>query len=332
VTDLQLEGSKYAKGHCGYYDVVPLFGSAHHTYVQTHFLDCFIAFACYGGTYLNPGPHNVWPAELFSPGSGRAMGKEMPVDPVAAKRMATFSSNPDYRPVYDRTTGGYNNLGDCSGLLYAIQGVCHQMCNRILWSGAENFDFFNASINWPPSLNFSRIVYGFWGVPASLDLAVSCMKQWMSSPDEAGAPSPQRLSEHDIHREWIQGLRRHFENGYKPEERAKHLETTFNTIGEEGLLRLGSVRRAKILELDAVFHADKKELDVALLQANLSKLEYVTQLNAKFEAYLTAIGSVLPPKDFEALFGTPPGDGQLHPLVSLEQMPDFGDIWKQMGL
>ena len=333
----QGERPKDETARIGYYDLAGGVGAlAQHTYAAlTGPGGRPVRFGCYGGTDLNPGPNNVFPAHFYDPDilnfNPPPRGQTSPVALHAARAMASFSMAPEIRDIYDRRTGGTTGLGDCSGLVYAVMGVCHQMCNRVLWATAINQGFTFARVNWPPSMRASHALYGFAGVAGPLGTmqsALDLMKRVMYPGGEAGVAE----AEAEILETWLRELRAHLRDGYTQEARAAALESMFRTAqGGEGLARYSSAEREGILGSDLQIHALKRELDHGLLQGTVAKQDYVATLNASFDSHLRRLSEVMPREGFDTVFGSPLPQDQKYGVVALDQMPDYGELWERLS-
>lgn len=126
---------------CGTY---PLAGGLQHTYVYTDFgkLPCrHHDFQCYGGV------------ERGSSHIGESSDLELAI--------AIACNNPyDLREDYNRMKITLvSRFGDCSGIVYGVTGVCHQMANRILYACGSHPDVFDFT----PSAILSYLAYGVYG-------------------------------------------------------------------------------------------------------------------------------------------------------------------------
>ncbi len=142
--------------------------TADHAYAILSFNGAVYRFQCYGGTNDSG---NQYPTNYYIPrsmwytrDSARQSVTSLACHPEGAILLAQWGGGVDYaRYDYNSKSGGYTGRGDCSGLTYALDGVCHQMCNTVT-SATKMHDPINAFINWPPSLNSSKLIYGNRGI------------------------------------------------------------------------------------------------------------------------------------------------------------------------
>jgi hypothetical protein len=279
-----------------------------------------VEFGCYGGTDRNPGKNLVYPADFRPPYiadlNPPPLGKSLRSTLRVARGMAQFSLNPEVRDSYNRTSGGYLNRGDCSGLLYGVQGVCHQMCNRVLWAGSRNLGFTYTPVNFPPSMRVSHPLYGFWGVSDTMPAAVRL------ATELARGGRPVSLSDAELEEMGIEGLRLHLERGYGREARALLVDRVMDgMLGADFSETYAITHQEGILEADLELHRRKRDLDVALLQGTMPNAEYVRELNAEVSVLMARYADVLRPADFRTAFAAEPAEVQQTAVVAEELMP-----------
>ncbi len=150
---------------CGYYDIDIKIGSVaigHHTYGRAN--NETVNFQCYGTVHGGKAKHEVYPAK-FS-GLRRWRSKTITVDLERARYYAAngqkgWKKRSDYNKIpKDIFHPKKSFFGDCSGLWYAVGGVCHQMANSIFVAEGKGVE---SSLVWPPEFNATRAIYGVRG-------------------------------------------------------------------------------------------------------------------------------------------------------------------------
>lgn len=324
----------------GYYD---LSGAQflHHAFA---IVDGRINFQCYGGT---TGDNRVFPAEFWTPIRfiSKPLGKSLPCSAYVARGLAEFGIPSDLsRTDYDRKSGGYLNLGDCSGIVYAFNGVCHQMCNviTIATTSDQPGDISWAPVNWPPSLSASWLLYSYRGTitPGGLAapfllIVAALFKRLLGlsyNVPEGELPVGNRLPGYldDLYAAHHKMLKESLEAKPQPETRAIYLE---NLLSEA----LGPAANAQgllppILEADTAFFRVKQDLDNLLIRGNICHADYAETVNKAFTAMIGQYANVLSAEDFEKVFGSSPGDKPFV-LVDPQLMPEtYEGVKEALGL
>ncbi|BAZ49655.1 hypothetical protein NIES4103_22670 [Nostoc sp. NIES-4103] len=281
-----------------------------------------IIFPCYGGARKDSSNHNVYPAHFWTPNiiGYKDVGISVRINLKVARAIATYQHKPDIRNSYDRRSGGWLNLGDCSGLVYGVSGVCHQMCNRILTASQSILSILNAPVNWPPSLSVTYWIYGFTGgVVAERPLAEYDLKAFVS----------EELSENPL----LINLREDIKTKHLPDNRLPELQMKLTrTLGFEKASKYPIAVTSKFLNEEVQFYTNKMNLDHQLLEGTLSKYEYVEQLNKAFRDFTAKLSSFLPHEDYISIFGTNP-EVPVYELVKEDLMPDdYSRIGKALKL
>jgi len=276
-----------------------------HAFVVGHDPDRTTYFPCYGGTDRTEGrefPAPLWTA--WRVGYER-IGTEVAADLALAAICA--SGSPEWRDSYDRHLGGPFQVGDCSGILYGVSGVCHQMANRILYAnnGPHVGSMEARCVVWPPSLSATWVTYGFFGRQLEFDLYWDIVKRVYHSGGFAAAdvgPDPMR-----------QMVESHFANAYQPENREPTVHAALSNHAE-------SPRQMEAAyEKDEVFTRDKRELDIQLVRGEISVDGYVNALNDEFARYLPELEDIVTSGQEQVIL-----DDQNHELVSRDLMLDQG--------
>lgn len=298
----------------GYYNLSGV-EIAQHTYAmvsrqgQTYALPCFGSFATQEGQRGHSGVQ--YPAEMWTPWIlwSRSKGFELPANLLVALGMAQFSISPGYDwtendwDAYWRDNPGLNgySVGSWAGIVYGITGVCHQACNRILWSTTKG-NFLDTAVNWPPSLSASYWVYGFHGrspeAAAILAGALVIKALLGDKADEGELRKSEDLARTVMHHQTVQSLRDPTESYGRAREVRARLERL------EQPLSLDAATIEAIVSLDRAFAQDKKERDAQLYQTDNDRQhdDYAGNVNQRFRDLLSQFRNLMPPQTFAHFF------------------------------
>jgi hypothetical protein len=304
----------------GYYPTDTV-GEHTYLYVQTDG-GSEVIFPCYGGARKDSGNHNVYPANLWSPKifGYKDVGTSVRINLKLARAIATYQHQPDIIDNYNRHSGGWMGLGDNSGLVYGVSGVCHQMCNRILTASQPSSSTLNAPVNWPPSLSKTYWIYGFTGgVVAARSLAEHNLQAFISK----------ELSENPL----LINLREDIKTKHLPENRLPDIQLKLiQSLGFEKASTYAIPVMNKLLAEEVKFYKTKMDLDCQLLEQTVSKHEYVNQLNKAFRDFAAQLSSFLPREDYISIFSTNPEE-PVSGLVREDLMADdYSIIGKALKL
>lgn len=272
-------------------------------------------FPCYGGT---TGPKLQYPAKLHTAWivGSREIGSSVPAD----LRLACFvaSGSTAWRPVFDRMTGGPFLFGDCSGIVYAVSGVCHQMANRILYStnGITAPDGGDRAVVWPPSLSASYWVYGFFGkcfqrMPVACplgfweDVVKRTFPGALAAGEEAGGAEEVSAAAVDYLR---RSVRLQLESGHAREAREPRVAGLVAGALGAGFAEAEAGRMAALLDADGAFFERKRELDTLLLRGEIASADYAREVNAAWHRMEERAAAVLGEEGYARLFGRPAGE------------------------
>ena len=242
-------------------------------------------------------------------------------------------------------------IGDSCGLVYGVHGVCHQMCNRILYAMNYRTKFFNdAGVVWPPSFDISRILYlndGTMPTQASwkifLRLVNDVIKHLSVSKEKkvtkllASTTKEFQKTEQDL---FLASLQSQIDQGYtEANSRQMILQST---LGKATSIQMQakkmSVKKPASEKLDLApdlipLHqkllAEKKDLDLPLFEGKISKEDYVKNLNNIVRNFLRQAEKLMPAKDYAPLFGIKPGV-DIPDIASVIEMPKL-ERYKEIG-
>ncbi len=305
------------------------------------------AFPCFGSFALRENERGqtgvIYPAELWSPWmiGSQPQGKAFPANLYVALGMSQFTTTPrsDYR-VQDWDQW-WSSLPEAlrglspscnAGLLYAVNGVCQQACNRVLWAMRQDW-FTYTSVNWPPSFSASYWVYGYYGKLTegdAINLANELVREAKRRAGslsfglslEADQEETKALAKIDQKamkaslRKTHKALTTHRSERTRHREVKKMLEAAPGTDETFDSKKLGG-----LLAPDEKFNQLKTELDKQLLRAEVSHNEYAEQVNRAFGQMLDEFRNILPAETFKTLFRDAPESGPVEIIVR-HQMPE----------
>ncbi|MFZ4860462.1 MAG: hypothetical protein ACOYL3_29235 [Desulfuromonadaceae bacterium] len=299
----------------GYYNLdIPGLGWAQHTYVIADYhTSNEVKFPCYGDTDTEHKlDGSIYPTTLYKPDllpPYTKYGTDVNGNLLLARGIACGDISAAPRSTYNLKTGGSYLFGDCCGLVYAINGVCHHMEARILW--ACN----NTPIIWPPTVTLSFWVWydinmltGFYGNSWFI---------WKPVFEQMKKKTKTRMA-YDIQNLIRESVKEALKQPDKLEIRAVVMDQA--KLVNEGETTTES-RMNTVADQMIVFHQFKKDLDTQLLKGAVTKEEYAEQVNKKFKETMTEFANVLNEKDFQNLFGIAPG-GEYNLGIDSKMIPD----------
>lgn len=340
----------------GYYDlkIEPFPGIAQHTFLIAddangvqHAFPCFGAFALREGHLGRVNvkyPTNFW-AQNTPWASNRELGRRFAGANLALLyKLGKFQHTPEHNfklsDWYARWGEGQAGFSfDCGvGIaVYAVQGTCHQACNRLMWTVNRPADPYSF-VNCPPSSNFSCALYfehGAWGrFGTAWEPALSWVKRWQGFPNglQAGV-SPSKEEAQAFEKDWQAceaGILR---------ETAAYLKSTVNKIDREALMELfqsesaDATIDAKAIDhmADSLYkiHTDKQELDRLILRGEVSNNDYAATINAAMDQWAQELKTLLPADAFKAFAGN--GEATTVIIPSFMPPPEkYQEIGKRM--
>jgi hypothetical protein len=297
----------------GYYNLeIPMLNWAQHTYVVVDIMNDIIKFPCYGGVDTQHKLEgSVYPASLYKPQllpPYTDYGPKLNGDLWLARAIACGNPSEAPRSNYDSKTGGSYLFGDCCGIVYAVNGVCHHMEARILWACERS------PIVWPPTATASFWVWfdvlmgtGFYGNNWSAYKAV--FDAWRQR-------QLMKLSIDDIND--MKKITRESVMQFNTENFRNAMNFVFSD--QSTGIRKQSVLDA-IPDQMIVFLTFKNDLDIQLLRGTIAKQDYAVQLDKKFKDTMLELANVLDEATYATMFGikagATPGIG-----INPEMIPD----------
>lgn len=327
VTDATLE--------VGYYNC---FGTkyAQHTFGHATKGAEKVWFDCYGGHGSNKG--RVFPAEFRKPVFWRSRSHTgvFRVDVNLALARGICCGDPfDKRTVYDHKTGGklpfWYPMGDCSGLVYGITGVCHQMCSRIAMSSGNGT---KSLINRPPSFEKTYFLYGYWGGPDGIVggtamILVRYVERLLSAESEKERDEIRNSMRNQL----MADLEGHLKSAYAPESRRPFVEEMVELLSVEE--RKGQERIDEILTaLDNRLQGAKKEADLLLLEGSITTDQYARAINSAAQGFFSRAREALDDLGgedwFETTFGFDPDMPGAADIIRVEEMMER-EAYRELG-
>lgn len=316
--------------YSGYY-TTELIDNAEHTYaiVETPAGEK-VYFGCYGGT---SGEQNHVPAPLYT-GTllkimRRSIGRKKKADLFKARCIAQFSYEPEIKTHYElKPPYGPFGLGDNSGIVYGVTGVCHQMTNRILHAMGYRSKFSREpGVVWPPSFDLSRILYLNDGAAHSQIVWGSFLALLPSRLTvESLSQNIARELHETLRQSFIASMRAHLRDGYTETASREILGLRLPAAGP----KLDWEKPVSNLLPDHFkLLKEKLDLDILLLQGRIEKQEYGDDLNGCLAGFIRSAEKMLGDSAFKALFGFKPGI-PLPQVVAIEDMPEI-DGYEQLG-
>ena len=312
--------------------------TAQHTYaIMTKDDGKDVRFHCHGGTNDsgNQFPVNFWTPDSFG---SKKMGTSFSCNERAARDLATWSYNVEWsRTDYDR------NWIDDAGLVYAVTGVCHQMCNTIACS-TNLSNPPRAGVNWPSSFSVSKLVYGFRGCGLS-DVRNNAIVRFLRTMESfhkeftfAGIePSESAVNDlkkrlNEINLPSINALSARLKDGYDKNA----LSTTAADLwGEEALITLKQKPYFESIsnEYQSAMNA-KNELDNLLVRDQIEHKEYAGKVNALITKLALACAGALSGEEFTQVFSVSVEDAKRGiGIVDADFMPEsYAGIKAVLGL
>lgn len=285
----------------------------HHTFAHMQDQNQEYAFACYGGTKTENNPGKCYPAKFYEPKWSKKGGicanvDKIKIHPMIAIHLASWSNKIDKKiTLYNRRTGGSTGLGDCSGITYSVNGVCHQMCNTIL-SASNIDDPLNSLINCSPSMKVSKAVYGFRGSLGHDQLIktfISKLKKYYGKRNIVDVNFDELDMELDkIMKELVttsmSNLKEYLTYGASPEERMSIIKDMF--AGDDQNDDLTEI----IFKLDADIMQRKCDFDNLLIRGEITSEQYAHEANNLFTGLAMCYAEVLGETGFQNMFGDLP--------------------------
>jgi hypothetical protein len=292
----------------GYYNLdIAVLEWAQHTYVLAgHGSASEVKFQCYGS--CDPALReqgSKYPAELYKPQlvfDRRTYGEGVLGNLSLARGIACGDAHAAPRKDYDQKDGGrYGGLGDCCGLIYAVNGVCHHMAARILWACD------NTPILWPPSVYVSALVWGFYG--NNWEISKPFFEKMRTSVYQQSLRNVQdEVEMHDLTDLMRQSAQAAVALEEQPELRGA---------------RAQAVPAAADVSSEMVrFRQFKAGLDRQLLKGTVSRKEYAEQLNKRFRATMVEMKDRLSPEDYQSVFGLSPEEPEAQLAIDESMIPD----------
>lgn len=287
-------------------------------------------FKCFGSVWDSG---RYYPAEYYEPRSmwytrsGSITGyKELPCHPQIAIHLAQWGGSVDWwKYDYDK------EHGDNSGIVYALNGVCHQMCNTITCA-TKTDNPINSLINWPQSLNASKLIYGnrgTWGHERAVKDYVAALLRFYGDAIDGDADAQGDLDASGLDAELAAieeqqraTMRNALANGPDLDER--------RMLVGNAVPGLDSIEPAMAADAEAM--ALKHELDNLLIRGEVSREEYAARMNEGVRALVDRYAEVMGQEAFTGAFGDAAENIDCN-IIDVEFMlDDYTAVKEQLGL
>jgi len=335
---------------CGYYGVNG--GDAlHHTYAvittgaERYMLPCFGGYAEREG---DTGATKVaYPAELWSPWliGSQPQGRSLASNLYVALGLAQFTLNPAFnwtRADWD-TSLQHNALAGLAhhgGMIYAIQGVCHQACNRVLRCTRDR-DYTYSPVNWSPSMVASHLAFGWWGIGDEIAQVLAHelhrrAGQGYGLGELSPASADDRAFDDDLRARQIAALRAQVRTQPDRDTRAAAVERSLSAgasaspADAAASLSVSEREREGVLSRDLRFQKHKHELDRALLRGDVGRTAYAGAINSELAILVQELKDILPDPLQASMFDDRPmSTGVIDPALMTQ---DYEALGEQVGL
>lgn len=304
--------------------------TAEHAFAIMNYNGNEYRFKCYGSVWDN-GRH--YPAEYYKPRSmwytrdSSITGyRELPCHPQIAIHLAQWGGGINWQKFdYEQETG------DNAGIVYALNGVCHQMCNTIVCATRTD-NPLDSLINWPPSLNASKLIYGnrgSCGHESAIEDYVRALRNYYSDALSSAENAELNLD--------TSGLDAELE-AIDKRQRAAMRNALANgpDLGERRTLVGGAVPGLDSIEpamaADAEAMALKHELDNLLIRGEVSREEYAARMNEGVRALVNRYADLLGEEAFSGAFGDTAENINCN-IIDVEFMlDDYTAVKEELGL
>lgn len=318
----------------GHYPIIG--NTSEHAFAKMKIGETEYRFQCYGGTNDKgtecPAHYFLRRSSFYFRIACETAERELTCHARIALCLAQWT-RPIYFDKYDYNSkkGGYGNRGDSAGIIYALTGLCHQMCNTITCATNVN-DPLHALINWPPSLSASKIIYGnrgIWGheraISKYVKTLVACYGENMSDDhilDENFDSAALDAELAAINDEQDAAIRWGLTNGPNADERREFLSELVPNLNES----------QPILDADFETMSLKHELDNLLIRGQLSNEEYAAQMNEATRTLLVRYAEVMGENVFTDAFETGPDTIQYNIINPEYMLDDYEIVKEELGL
>ena len=287
-------------------------------------------FKCYGSVWDN---ERYYPAEYYRPRnmwytrrSSITGDRELPCHPQIAIHLAQWGGGINWAKFdYERETG------DNAGITYALNGVCHQMCNTITcatWTDNP----LESLINWPPSLDASKLIYGnrgSCGHEGAIKDYVRSLRKWYDGMANSDTGAEQNVDTSGLDAELARieerqraALRSALANGPDLSERRELV----------GSVVPGLDSNEPAMAADAEAMSLKHELDNLLIRGQVSREEYAARMNEGVRALVNRYADVMGDQAFSGAFGDAAENIDCN-IIDVEFMlPDYTVVKEELGL
>lgn len=318
----------------------PIGGNLEHSFAVMEYNGEEYRFQCCGSVYDG---NRSFPANYYhcrnawyTRNGSKTSETNIPCNARIAIALAQWSGDVDWgRHDYDRKGAGWLGFGDSSGIVYGLNGVCHQMCNTIACASWTH-DPLASLINWPPSLNVSKLFYdnrGTWGHEGAIESLITSIKQKYGdaiSDEEFAARDEAVSGEFDalfasVYEQQRNAMRRALDDGPDAAERCAIVGANVPDGADGGAFD-------SVLAADADAMAQKHELDNLLVRGQISNVDFADRTNALIRTLAEQYEKTLGQEAFLEAFGGTAENINCN-VIDPAMMPDsYNGLREELGL
>ena len=311
----------------GYYDLDKFSGEHTYAIMEQKHGSHPVRFYCYGGI---TGKNNKYPVEFYSQTQNR-LGKELPCNPAVARVLSSWSANIDWAKTdYNegsKDTKSTFGLGDSSGLVYGVTGVCHQMCNTILCATNPDKPLM-AAINRPGSFPISRFFFGIRG-PTAHDAEITRLVHAANLLDGSSYGDMRLAIEASLAKMFILGEIKNQLTGLNMVvQRERFVRETVEMICRPDINPQEKERITRhIIDTDVKLHREKVTLDNDIIRDKVDKAEYASAVNRE-AVELNNCYCEIPSKHLKVELS----EATQADVVIPDLIPDFTELRRAIGI
>ena len=232
-----------------------------------------------------PPPQNYW----FSWGSCHETGPNTTARPLVAHaadlavaKCICTSDLGEYLPPNSPSHGGID--------LYGVDGVCHQLSNRILWAATKGAGD-PVTVEGAKGYAVSRWAFGVYGVNVAewQQRIAHCTAAAAPTPSAApGTPAPVAMMAHVVPRTLNADLAAMVHEKLGP--------------------AVASAKAERVIQVRTQMLASKAQLDVAVRRGAIQPREFAVRTNALINEHLAKLAQTMTPEEYQKMFGIAPGE------------------------
>jgi len=258
-----------------------------------------------------PPPQSYW----FSWGSCHETGPGSTARPLVthaadlavAKCICTADLG-EYLPANSPSHGGIN--------LYGIDGVCHQLSNRILWAATKGAGD-PVTVEGAKGYAVSRWAFGVYGVNVAewQERITHCTVAAAATPSAApGAPVAMEMKRGaapaaPVATETKRGAAPAAMAALAAPEARKRFDAELGMMVREKLgPEVAAAKVARVTEIRSRMLASKEQLNLAVRRGAIPPREFAVRTNDLIDQHLAEVAQTVTPEEYRKMFGIAPGD------------------------